>query len=172
MKLMEQIKHKLRTKHYSIRTEIAYCKWIRQFILFHNKHHPLEMGEVEINKFLSYLANDRHVAASTQNQALNAIVFLYKQILNIKLGDFGEIIRAKKSPNIPTVMTHEEAMSVIECLDGVYKLQGMILYGGGLRPMECHRLRIKDIDFAANRITIREGKGGRSRITILPSRIK
>ena len=169
---MEQVIRKLRTKHYSIKTEIAYCKWIKQFILFHNKRHPNEMGEVEINKFLSYLAIDRYVAASTQNQALNAIVFLYKQVLDIELGDFGKFSRAKRPPIIPTVMTHEEAMAVIECLDGIYKLQSMILYGGGLRPMECHRLRVKDIDFAANRITVREGKGGKERVTILPARIK
>ena len=172
MKLMEQVKCRLRTKHYSIRTETAYCKWIKQFILFHNKRHPQEMGETEINKFLSHLANDRYVAASTQNQALNAIVFLYKQVLDIKLGDFGKFSRAKRSPSLPTVMNHKEAISVIECLKGTYKIQGMILYGGGLRPMECHRLRVKDIDFAANSITIREGKGGKSRVTLLPARVK
>lgn len=172
MKLMEQVECRLRTKHYSIRTETAYCKWIKQFILFHHKRHPLEMGEIEINEFLSYLANNRHVAASTQNQALNAIVFLYKQVLDIKLGNFGKFSRAKKLPSLPTVMNHEEAISVIECLKGTYKIQGMILYGGGLRPMECHRLRVKDIDFTANSITIREGKGGKSRVTLLPARVK
>jgi len=172
MKLMEQIKRKLRTKHYSIRTEIAYCTWIKSFILFHSKRHPREMGEVEVNEFLSHLANDRHVAASTQNQALNAVVFLYRHVLEMDLGDFGKFTRAKRPPRVPTVMTHGEAMALIECLDGVYKLQAMILYGGGLRPMEVHRLRVKDVDFDANRITVREGKGGKERVTILPASIK
>lgn len=172
MKLMERVQRKLREKHYSIRTEEAYCKWIKSFIFFHGKRHPQEMGEVEISAFLSHLAVDRHVAASTQNQALNAVVFLYKQVLNVDLGDFGKFSRAKRPATVPTVMSHVEAMSVIECLEGIYKLQAMILYGGGLRPMECHRLRVKDIDFEMNRITVREGKGGKERVTILPACIK
>jgi integron integrase len=172
MKLMERVRRKIREKHYSRRTEDAYTYWIKVFIFFHGKRHPEEMGEVEVNAFLSHLAVDRHVAASTQNQALNAIVFLYKQVLDITLGDFGAFSRAKRPRSIPTVMTHEEAMRLIDCLDGVYKLQAMILYGGGLRPMECHRLRIKDVDFAANRITVRQGKGMKERVTLLPARIK
>ena len=172
MKLMERVKRKLREKHYSPRTEEAYCYWIKQFIFFHSKRHPQEMGEVEINSFLSHLAVDRHVAASTQNQALNAVVFLYKQVLHIDLGDFGKFSRAKRPRSMPTIMTHNEAMSLIDCLDGIYKLQAMLLYGGGLRPMECHRLRVKDVDFATNRITVREGKGLKERITLLPARIK
>ena len=172
MKLMERVRRKLREKHYSSRTEDAYSYLIKQFIFFHKKRHPQEMGEIEINAFLSHLAVDRHVAASTQNQALNAVVFLYKQVLAKDLGDFGKFSRAKRSRSIPVVMAHEEAMGLIECLDGVYKLQAMLLYGGGLRPMECHRLRVKDIDFAANRITVRQGKGSKDRVTILPARIK
>lgn len=172
MKLMERVKRKLREKHYSSRTEEAYCYWIKKFIFFHGKRHPQEMGEIEINAFLSHLAVDRHVAPSTQNQALNAVVFLYKQVLDKDLGDFGKFSRAKRSRSMPVVMAHEEAMGLIECLDGVYKLQAMLLYGGGLRPMECHRLRVKDIDFVANRITVRQGKGAKDRVTILPARIK
>lgn len=169
---MERVRRKLREKHYSMRTEEAYCYWIKQFIFFHNKRHPQELGEIEINAFLSHLAVDRHVAASTQNQALNAVVFLYKQVLDKDLGDFSKFSRAKRSRSMPVVMAHEEAMGLIECLDGVYKLQAMLLYGGGLRPMECHRLRVKDIDFEMNRITVREGKGGKERVTILPASIK
>ena len=169
---MERVRRKLRDKHYSPRTEEAYSYWIKKFIFFHNKRHPQEMGEIEINAFLSHLAVDRHVAASTQNQALNAVVFLYKQVLAKDLGGFGKFSRAKRSRSMPVVMAHEEAMGLIECLDGVYKLQAMLLYGGGLRPMECHRLRVKDIDFAANRITVRQGKGSKDRVTILPARIK
>ena len=172
MKLMEKVRRKIREKHYSPRTEEAYCYWIKQFIFFNGKRHPQDLGEAEISSFLSHLAVDCHVAPSTQNQALNALVFLYKQTLDISLGDFGKFSRAKRVRSIPTVMSHDEAMRLIDCLDGVYKLQGMILYGGGLRPMECHRLRVKDVDFAANRITIRQGKGGKERVTLLPARIK
>lgn len=172
MKLMERVRRKIREKHYSPKTETTYTKWIKSFIFFHGKKHPQELGEREVSAFLSYLANERDVAASTQNQALNAVVFLYKHVLEIELGSFGKFSRAKRPRTVPTVMTHEEAMSVVECLDGVYKLQAMILYGGGLRPMECHRLRVKDIDFAANKVTIREGKGGKERVTLLAASIK
>jgi site-specific recombinase XerD len=172
MKLLDQVRNEIRKKHYSIRTEDAYCAWIRQFILFHSKMHPKEMGEKEIAEFISHLAVKRKVASSTQNQALNAIVFLYKHVLRMELGDFGPMERAKKPQRLPVVMSKDEARRVLRCMTGEAKLMAQLLYGCGLRLMECVRLRVKDIDFEQNQIIVRDGKGMKDRSTMLPEQFR
>ena len=172
MKLLDQVRDVIRKKHYSIRTEQAYVQWIKQFITFHNNRRPKDMGEKEISRFISYLATDKKVASSTQNQALNAIVFLYKQVLGVELGEFGRMERAKKPERLPTVMTKSEVAQVLTGLSGVYRLMAKILYGSGLRLMECVRLRLKDIDFGQNQIIVRDGKGMKDRSTMLPEQLK
>lgn len=168
MKLIEQLRMTIRKKHYSIRTEQAYVKWARDYILFHDKRHPAEMGEPEINSFLSNLASARRVAASTQNQALNAIVFLYKHVLKIELGSFGPIEKAKRPEKLPVVLSKGEVQRLLGKMDGVTGLAAMLLYGTGMRLMECIRMRVKDVDFDRGQIIIREGKGAKDRATMLP----
>ncbi|MFH1528482.1 MAG: integron integrase [Bacteroidota bacterium] len=172
VKLLDQVRITLRTKHYSIRTEQSYVYWIKKFIIFHNKKHPKEMGAVEINHFLSHLANNDNVAASTQNQALCALLFLYNKVLSQKVDDLGDVIRAKKPKKIPIVLTFEEVRLVLNQLSGVSRLMVNLLYGSGLRQMECLRLRAQDIDFSYNQITVRSGKGDKDRLTMLPNVIK
>ena len=168
-KLLDRVCAVLRAKHYSYRTEQSYVEWIKRFIYFHGKRHPAEMGENEINEYLSYLAVTRHVAASTQNQALCAILFLYREVLKIEVGDFSDdLIWAKKPQRLPEVFTQEEVQAILSRLEGVYWLMGMIMYGAGLRLIECLRLRVKDIDYSYKKITVREGKGAKDRITMLP----
>ena len=172
MKFMEKVRLVLRRGHYSLDTEKAYIRWIKQLIFFHNKKHPEEMTAEDINDFLTYLAAERHVAFPTQKQAVNAIAFLFNKVLQKEIGTFGKFARARKSDHVPTVLSHTEATTLLSAMAGTYKLLAMILYGGGLRPMECHRLRIKDIDFEMNTITVREGKGKKDRTTLLPLSIK
>jgi integron integrase len=172
MKLLDQVRNVIRKKHYSIRTEQVYVDWVRRYILFHKKHHPKDMGEKEIAQFISHLATDRKVASSTQNQALNAIVFLYKRVLNIELGDFGHMERAKKPQRLPTVMARKEVNQVLFSMSGINQLMAKLLYGCGLRIMECVRMRVKDIDFEQNHIIVRDGKGMKDRSTILPEQLK
>src|SRR3989304_3366115 len=172
MKLLDQVREVIRKKHYSIRTEQAYVDWIKRYILFHQKRHPKDMGENEIARFISFLAMEKKVAASTQNQALNAIVFLYKQVLHIELGDFGHTERAKNPERLPTVMTKTEVGQVLASMSGVHQLMAKLLYGCGLRLMECVRLRVKEIDFGQNQVIIREGKGMKDRSTMLPAQLK
>lgn len=172
MKLLDQVSHVIRKKHYSIRTEQAYLQWIKRFILFHNKRHPKYMGEKEISQYISHLATDRKVASSTQNQALNAIVFLYKQVLKIELGDFGHMERAKKPEKLPTVMSKKEVGQVLAEISGTHRLMAKLLYGCGLRLMECVRLRVKDVDFDQNQVIVRDGKGMKDRSTLLPEQLK
>ncbi len=168
-KLVNQVRAILRTKHYSMRTEQAYVNWMKRFIVFHNKRHPAEMGAKEMQQFLNHLAMKENVAASTQNQALNALVFLYREVLQKDIEDFREgLIWAKKPKKIPEVFTADEARAVFSQLDGVFWLMGMLMYGAGLRLLECLRLRVKDIDFPCKKITVREGKGSKDRITLLP----
>lgn len=167
-KLLDQVSAVIRCKHYSIRTEQAYIDWIKKFIFFHGKRHPAEMGEKEIADFLSYLAVKKKVAASTQNQALCAIVFLYRQVLQMELGNFENLIRAKKPTKMPVVFTGEEVKKILVQLEGRNWLMGQLLYGAGLRLMECVRLRVKDIDFGYNQIIVRDGKGHKDRVTMLP----
>lgn len=170
-KLLDRVRFHLRVKRYSIRTEQAYTDWIRRYILFHGKRHPAEMGEAEIAAFLNHLAVNRRVAASTQNQALCALLFLYGHVLERKL-DFINLERAKRPPKVPVVFTPAEAHAVLEEMDGEYRLLAELLYGSGLRLMECVRLRVKDIDFGYGHITVRDGKGLRERVTILPERLR
>lgn len=167
-RLLDQVRTAIRTRHYSYRTEKTYVHWITRFILFHNKRHPQEMGAVEVGAFLSYLAEERHVSASTQNQALNAIVFLYKHVLHLDMGRLDGVVRAKKRLRLPVVFSRNEAHAVLGRLTGREQLMAEILYGAGLRLMECHRLRVKDVDFDYRQITVRSGKGDKDRRTMLP----
>jgi len=167
-RLLDQVRERCRLKHYSIRTEQRYCDWIRRFILFHDKRHPSEMGKLHIEAFLTDLAVTRNVAASTQNQALAAILFLYKEVLLIELPWLDDVIRAKRPAKLPVVLTDAEAKRLIAQLDGVHHLVAALLYGSGLRLMEAMRLRVKDVDFERLEITVRSGKGNKDRRTMLP----
>jgi integron integrase len=167
-KLLDQVRDCLRLKHYSYRTEQTYKEWIKRYILFHNKRHPREMGAPEIQAFLSHLATEKNIAASTQNQALSAILFLYRHVLLTPIDIPTGLIRAEKSKTLPTVLTRQEAMAVFKEMKGVSQLMAKILYGSGLRLMECLRLRVKDLDFGNHQIIVRDGKGEDDRLTILP----
>src|SRR6266567_1490601 len=167
-KLLDQVRDAIRVKHYSIRTEQAYVDWIKRFILFHAKRHPKEMAEEEVAQFLTYLARKLDVAPSTQNQALSALLFLYKEVLKHEIGWLKKVERAKKPPKLPVVLSRGEVKQVFAHLHGMPKLMAGLLYGSGLRLMECVRLRVKDIDFGYLRITVRDGKGGKDRVTMLP----
>lgn len=168
-KLLDQMRDQIRTLHYSIRTEDAYLLWVKQFILFHEKRHPLEMGEREVGEFLTHLAVTRKVAASTQNQALSALLFLYKAVLDRPLEGLGDTTRARKPERLPVVFTRDEVRGVLARLAGEKALMGGLLYGSGLRLLECLRLRIKDVDFGQNHIVVRDGKGQKDRVTLLPA---
>jgi integron integrase len=167
-KLLDQVSDAIRTKHYSYRTEQTYKDWIKRYILFHDKRHPKDMGADEVEAFITHLAVERHVAASTQNQALSAILFLYRHVLHIEMDIPSDTIRAEKSKTLPVVLTHQEAMTVIAKMTGLPQLMAKLLYGSGLRLMECMRLRVKDIDFGNHQIIVRDGKGEDDRSTILP----
>ncbi len=167
-RLIDQVREVIRCKHYSIRTERAYIDWIRRYIFFHDKQHPKHLSESHINAFLTYLAVKRKVAASTQNQALCALVFLYREVLKKELGEFGDITRAKKPQKLPVVFTREEVRQVLLHLEGANWLMGQVMYGAGLRVMECIRLRVKDVDFGYRQIVVRDGKGQKDRVTMLP----
>jgi integron integrase len=171
-KLLDRLCEALRSRHYSRRTEQSYCHWVKRFIYFHNIRNPVEMAEPEINAFLTHLAVKEKVSASTQNQALSALLFLYRYVLNREIGDLGEVIRARKPRHIPVVMTREEVKAVLANLAGDKWLMASLMYGAGLRLMECLRLRVQDVDFARNEIFIRDGKGAKDRITMLPESIK
>ncbi len=171
-KLLDRVRWQLRARHYSIRTEEAYIHWVRRFILFHHKRHPDEMGEKEISDFLSHLVVEKNVSASTQNQAFSALLFLYQEVLDHKLPFIDQVERPKRPAKVPVVFTGPEAQKVIAQLSGDHRLMAELLYGAGLRLMECLRLRVKDVDFGYNQVTVRDGKGQRDRITILPSRLK
>ncbi|MBN2104640.1 integron integrase [bacterium] len=171
-KLLDQVRTVLRMKHYSYRTEKAYVSWIYQYIVYHNKKHPRDMGEKEISQFLSHLAVNRKVSAATQNQALCAIVFLYKQVLNIDTGQFENLIWAKKSKTIPVVFSRQEIQSLMDNCTGTYWLMAALLYGAGLRMRELLNLRVKDIDFQYNQITVRNTKGKEDRVVPLPQKVK
>jgi len=167
-KLLEQARNVLRRKHYSLRTEKCYLRWIRRFILFHHKRHPAEMGEKEIETFLTYLALTANVAASTQNQALSALLFLYREVLGRTMDEPINALRAKKPKRLPTVLTKEEVNLILNCLLNPHRLVAQLLYGSGLRLLECLRLRVKDLDFEQKALLIRDGKGQKDRITVLP----
>jgi len=167
-KLLDQVREAIRLKHYSIRTEEAYVTWIKRYILFHNKRHPNEMGSTEVEAFLTNLAVEQHVAASTQNQAFSALLFLYREVLKKELDGPIDSMRAKRPKRLPTVLTKEETLKVISYLSGTHQLMAKLLYGSGLRLMECLRLRVKDLDFAHRAVIVRDGKGAEDRVTVLP----
>lgn len=171
-KLLDQVRQAIRTRHYSEKTEKAYVHWIKRFIFFHNKRHPVEMAELEIGQFLLSLATDGHVSAWTQNQAFNALLFLYHEVLNKRIGLIDGVVRAKRPHRLPVVLTKDEVKNVIDQMIGAPRLMAILLYGAGLRLMECCCLRIKDIDFSRNEIVVRAGKGDKDRHTMLPSVVR
>jgi len=167
---MDQVRDRLRLKHYSIRTETAYLGWIKRFILFHGKRHPAELGKPEVEAFLTALAVERNVAASTQGQALSALLFLYGEVLGLDLPWLDEVTRAKKPRRLPTVLSVAEVRALIDAVeDPAFALIVRLLYGTGMRVLECMRLRVKDIDFGRREIVVREGKGNKDRVTMLPA---
>ena len=167
-RLLDRVRNSIRSRHYSLRTEQSYSHWIRRFILFHGKRHPDEMGEKEISQFLTDLAVNRKVSASTQNQALSALLFLYKQVLDQKLDWLDDVVRAKRPRRLPVVLTQSEVFSLLDNMTGVNGLIAKLIYGTGMRKMECLRLRVMDIDFDYGQIHVRSGKGNKDRITLLP----
>lgn len=171
-RLMDQLGESLRSRHYSLRTEKAYTLWVRRFIYFHECRHPADMGEREINDFLTHLAVDEKVAASTQTQALSALLFLYRNVIGRDVAAIGNIVRAKKPKRLPVVLSREEVRAVLDQLEGDKWLMASLTYGTGMRLMECLRLRVQDIDFARNEITVRSGKGAKDRVTMLPAALK
>lgn len=171
-RLLDQVRACCRVRHYSLRTERAYIGWIRRFILANGKRHPREMGASEVTAFLSHLATHGHVSASTQNQALAALLFLYRTVLETDLPWLEDVVRAKRPRHIPMVLSRDEVTRLLAALDGVYWLMAGLLYGSGIRLMECLRLRVKDVDFARNEITIRDGKGGKDRRVPLPRTLR
>ncbi len=170
-KLLDLVRSMIRTRQYSIRTEEAYVAWIKRFIAFHGRQHPRDLGAAHIEAFLSHLAVEQHVAASTQNQALSALLFLYREVLRMDLDLRVNAVRAKRSQRVPTVLTHPEACAVLACMEGLHQLMAKLLYGSGLRLMECVRLRVKDLRFDMQEIVVREGKGQKDRVTMLPARL-
>jgi len=170
-KLLDKVRDRIRVKHYSYRTEETYVQWIRRFILFHNNRHPSEMGGDEVNDFLTHLAVNENVAASTQNQALSAILFLYREVLELELGLNLDAVRAKRPRNLPTVLTVTETLEILNNLTGVYQIIAKLLYGSGLRLNEALQLRVKDLDFAQEQIIVRDSKGMESRVTMLPRNV-
>jgi integron integrase len=166
-KLLDQVRQAIRVRHYSRRTEEAYVGWIRRFIMFNGKRHPAAMGGAEVSRFLTQLATEGKVAASTQNQALNAIVFLYRHVLGSPLPDLQNVVRAKRPQKLPVVFTQAEVRAVLREMEGVSGLVAGLLYGSGLRLLECLRLRVKDLDFAVGQVTVRDGKGSKDRISVL-----
>lgn len=167
-KLLDQARERLRVKHYSIRTEQQYVQWARRFILFHDKRHPRELGAAEVEAFLTHLAVEGNVAAATQNQALSALLFLYREVLEINLPWLDNVVRAKRPARLPVVLTRQEVTAVLDRMSGTYGLLARLLYGTGMRLMEVIRLRVKDVDFSRAEIVVRDGKGGKDRVTMLP----
>jgi integron integrase len=171
-RLLDQARAVIRARHYSLRTEEAYLRWMKRFIRFHDKRHPRDMGVQEVQQFLTHLAVDGRVAASTQSQALSAILFLYQQVLKQDIGWIEEVVRAKQPHRVPVVLTQDEVAAVLRQLSGTTWLMATLLYGAGLRLMECVRLRVKDVDFSYNQIVVRDGKGHKDRVTMLPLHVK
>ncbi|MDH5437021.1 MAG: integron integrase [Gammaproteobacteria bacterium] len=167
-RLMDQARNCLRTYHYSIRTEQSYLQWIKRFILYHNKRHPREMGKSEISDFLSYLAVEKHVSASTQNQALSALLFLYKKVLNLEVEWIDDVVRAKRPQRLPIVLSRDEVSKLLKNMNGLHKLLAWLLYGTGMRVSEAVSLRIQDVNFSYRQITVRSGKGNKDRVTVIP----
>jgi integron integrase len=169
--MLDRIREALRLRHYSLRTEEAYVQWARRFILFHGKRHPLEMGAPEVEAFLTHLAAERHVAPSTQNQAKAALLFLYKEVLKVELAWLDEVVGAKERHRLPVVLTPSEVRALLHELNGRAWLIASLLYGTGMRLLEGLRLRVKDVDFERRELIVREGKGGKDRVTVLPENL-
>ena len=169
MKLLDRLRRACRTRHLSLRTERAYLRWVRQYVRYHGLRHPLDLTESDVRAFLEHLAVERRVAASTQNQALAALIFLYAHVLDRPLGDLGPVVRARRPKQLPVVLTREEVAAVLANLTGHHRLIGGLLYGAGLRLMEALRLRVKDVEFARRQILVRDGKGQKDRVTVLPT---
>ena len=170
-RLMDEVRRIMRLHHYSLRTEQAYSDWIKRFIRFHRNRNPRDLGEVEVSAFLSYLATDRLVAASTQNQALSAILFLYNRVLQIELPWLDDVTRAKRPERLPFVVAREDVASVFAVMRGCNRLVSELLYGSGMRLTEGLRLRVQDIDFDYRQIRVRSGKGAKDRVTVLSERL-
>ena len=171
-KLLDRVRAAIRSRHYSPRTEEAYVAWIKRYIFFHAKRHPSDMGAEEVTRFLSALALDGHVAASTQNQALSALLFLYQEVLQQDLPWLDGIVRARRPIRLPVVLTREEVHAILSRLRGTPRLMATLLYGAGLRLLECAELLVKDVDFGLNHIVVRNGKGQKDRVTVLPAALK
>ena len=170
--LASRLKNELRSRHYSASTVKNYCLWVKRFILFYGTDRVHEMAEPEINEYLSYLAIKEKVTASTQNQALSALLFLFRRVFKREIGDLGKVIRARKPRRLPVVLSRGEVKLVLKNLDGLHRFMAGMLYGTGMRLMECLRLRVQDIDFAYNQVQIRDGKGFKDRLSVLPSRLQ
>jgi integron integrase len=170
-RLLDQVREKIRLKHYSIRTEHAYVDWVKRFVLYHGRRHPRDLGLGEVEAFLTHLAVADKVAASTQNQAKSALLFLYKEVLGAPLPWLGDITQAKASRRLPVVLTVDEVSDLLDRTSGTCGLILRLLYGTGMRVMECLRLRVKDVDFVRREIVVREGKGSKDRVTMLPARL-
>lgn len=166
--LLEVVQQKIRVKHYSIRTEMQYLQWVKRFILFHHKRHPREMGGPEVEAFLSHLVTHGNVSSSTQNQALSALLFLYREVLGISLPWMDDVVRAKKPQRLPVVLSKQEVGKILDHMQSTHGLIARLLYGTGIRIMECCRLRVQDIDFDRGELLIRNGKGAKDRVTMLP----
>lgn len=171
-RLLDRVRATLRLRHYSLRTEEAYVAWMRRYIFFHGKRHPAEMGAPELTAFLTSLAVNGRVAASTQNQALSALLFLYREVLELDVPWLDGVVRAKRPQRLPVVLTRQEVLAVLAPLQGVPRLMASLLYGSGLRLLECCRLRVQDVDFAKNQIVVRAAKGDKDRVTMLPEVVK
>jgi integron integrase len=170
-KLLDQLRGKVRLKHYSLATEKQYVHWAKRYILFHNRRHPQEMGSVEMEAFLTHLAVDGQVSASTQNQALSALLFLYREVLEQDVPWLQDVVRAKRPARLPVVLTQNEVADVLDRMQGVHGLMARLLYGTGMRLMEVVRLRVKDVDFERAEVVVRDGKGGKDRVTMLPRKL-
>jgi len=168
-RLLDQMRHHIRLRHYSRRTEVSYLQWVRRYVHFHGKRHPRDLGAQHVTAFLSALANDSNVAASTQNQALAALLFLYKEVLRVELPWLGEIVRARRPRRLPVVLTHAEAHAMLSRMEGVHALMAKLMYGTGMRLAECLELRVKDVELVRHEVIVRQGKGAKDRITMFPN---
>jgi integron integrase len=171
-RLLDRVRAHIRVRHYSLRTEKAYVDWIRRYVLFHGRRHPRDLSAEHVAAFLSSLANDRHVSASTQNQALAAVLFLYKEVLRVELPWMDGIARARRPKRLPVVLTQAEAHSLLARMSGTHALIAKLMYGTGMRLLECLQLRVKDVDLGRREVIVRQGKGAKDRITMFPSTLE
>ena len=171
-RLLDRVRQAIRARHYSPHTEKAYVGWIKRYIFFHGKRHPNEMGTAQVAGYLAALATRYHVSASTQNQAFSALLFLYREVLGLELVGLEDVVRAKRPTRLPQVLSRQEVAEILRHIDGTPWLMAMLLYGAGLRVLECARLRIKDVDFSRKELLVRDGKGRKDRVTLLPESVR